>query len=81
MRSIAAALAGDRAAADAVELDLPETGVCSTDLPDSSDADCCSTPAAPQGFASGSLHGYSGELTSATAPTPSCCAAPDTASH
>ncbi|WP_335992090.1 flavoprotein [Glycomyces sp. MUSA5-2] len=30
VRSIAAALAGDREAADAVELDLPETGVCSS---------------------------------------------------
>ncbi|MEV5830923.1 TIGR03862 family flavoprotein [Spirillospora sp. NPDC052242] len=32
VRSIAAALAGDREAADDVRLDLPETGVCSTDL-------------------------------------------------
>ncbi|WP_141583035.1 FAD-dependent oxidoreductase [Actinomadura sp. WMMA1423] len=32
VRSVVAALAGDRAAADAVELDLPETGVCSTTL-------------------------------------------------
>ena len=31
VRSIAAALAGDRAAADAVHLELPETGVCSAD--------------------------------------------------
>lgn len=38
VRSIAAALAGDRAAADAVELSLPETGVCSTDLGGSCDA-------------------------------------------
>ena len=30
VRSIAAALAGDREAADKVELDLPETGVCSS---------------------------------------------------
>lgn len=30
VRSIAAALAGDRAAADAVHLELPETGVCSS---------------------------------------------------
>ncbi|MFE7368438.1 FAD-dependent oxidoreductase [Streptomyces anulatus] len=81
VRSIAAALAGDREAADAVELDLPETGVCSTDLPDSSDAGCCGPPAAPQGFASGSLHGYSGEQPTAAAPASSCCAAPDTASN
>ncbi|MGO1886281.1 MAG: NAD(P)-binding domain-containing protein [Citricoccus sp.] len=57
VRSIAAALAGDRAAADDVQLDLPETGVCSTDLGGSCDApapstaesaepsdSCCSTP-------------------------------------
>ncbi|MEO3786269.1 FAD-dependent oxidoreductase [Actinocorallia sp. B10E7] len=32
VRSIVAALAGDREAADAVQLDLPETGVCSSSL-------------------------------------------------
>lgn len=32
VRSVVAALAGDRTAADAVELNLPSTGVCSTDL-------------------------------------------------
>jgi hypothetical protein len=31
-RSVVAAIAGDSAAADRVELDLPETGVCSVDL-------------------------------------------------
>lgn len=34
VRSIAAALAGDRQAADNVHLSLPETGVCTTNLPD-----------------------------------------------
>ncbi len=59
VRSIAAALAGDREAADSVELDLPATGVCSTDLAldgeDAPGADgagpaaCCGTaPAGPQ---------------------------------
>ncbi|WP_460889685.1 FAD-dependent oxidoreductase [Promicromonospora xylanilytica] len=63
VRSIAAALAGDRAAADSVELNLPATGVCSSDLALSADADgrvsanelaaagsssCCSVPAEPQ---------------------------------
>lgn len=43
VRSIAAALVGDRAAADAVRLNLPETGVCTTDLSGS-----CETPAEPQ---------------------------------
>ncbi|MEL3891672.1 FAD-dependent oxidoreductase [Ferrovibrio sp. MS7] len=33
VRSIAAALAGDFTAADDVQLDLPETGVCSSNLP------------------------------------------------
>ena len=50
VRSIAAALAGDRKAADAVHLELPETGVCTTDLGGSCDAlapagdACCSSP-------------------------------------
>lgn len=39
VRSIAAALAGDMAAADDVQLDLPETGVCSSDLQE--DGGCC----------------------------------------
>ncbi|MGO2820162.1 MAG: NAD(P)-binding domain-containing protein [Brachybacterium tyrofermentans] len=55
VRSIAAALAGDREAADAVHLDLPETGVCTTDLggscdapaPASSDEGCCAPAPAP----------------------------------
>jgi hypothetical protein len=46
VRSIAADIAGDREAAERVELELPETGVCnrSTGL----DANnCCSGPALP----------------------------------
>ena len=46
VRSIAAALAGDFAAADEVQLDLPETGVCSTSFGKDEDAKaagaCCS---------------------------------------
>lgn len=42
-RSVAAAIAGDMAAADAVQLVLPETGICSTDVVD--DAGCCGGPA------------------------------------
>ncbi|WP_411731247.1 FAD-dependent oxidoreductase [Paeniglutamicibacter sp.] len=38
VRSIAASLAGDRSAADLLELQLPETGVCSTDLGGSCDS-------------------------------------------
>ncbi|GAA2152762.1 MULTISPECIES: FAD-dependent oxidoreductase [Glycomyces] len=53
VRSIAAALAGDREAADRVELDLPETGVCSssraldaTSIADAGEsAGCCGTTA------------------------------------
>ncbi|MFC4335449.1 NAD(P)-binding domain-containing protein [Salininema proteolyticum] len=37
VRSIAAALAGDRESADSVELELPETGVCSSGLLEGSD--------------------------------------------
>jgi hypothetical protein len=45
VRSIAAALAGDTAAADAVELELPETGACSTNVIDDAAGDsCCGIP-------------------------------------
>ena len=49
VRSIAAALAGDLEAADAVELVLPETGVCSTTLPLADDASggCCGGEVVP----------------------------------
>ncbi len=73
VRSIAAALAGDREAAETVELDLPATGVCSSDLALDADdaaagsAGCCGTaPVGPQtveiGFATGVAHGRSGDL-------------------
>ncbi|MCO5066943.1 MAG: flavoprotein [Rhizobiaceae bacterium] len=47
VRSIAAALAGDMAAADDVQLVLPETGVCVTTLPAEGDtaSGCCGGPA------------------------------------
>jgi hypothetical protein len=64
VRSIAAALAGDTEAADAVELELPETGVCSTSIQaDSSAANaCCGAPVPVSiGFATGLQHGRSGE--------------------
>jgi thioredoxin reductase len=41
-RSVAAALAGDLAAADDVHLVLPDTGICTTDF---EEADCCGGPA------------------------------------
>src|SRR6188768_1590465 len=42
VRSIVAALAGDLAAADDVQLDLPQTGVCSTQF-DEASSGCCGT--------------------------------------
>lgn len=71
VRSVAAAIAGDLDAADAVELVLPETGVCSANLgvaePDEHHRPL---PAGlvPQGFATGSA-GRPLEL----APTGACC--------
>lgn len=49
VRSVVAALAGDLAAADDVQLELPETGVCNTrfayDAPTAAAQDCCGGPA------------------------------------
>jgi len=51
-RSVVAAITGDIAAADSVQLDLPQTGVCSTnlagDVPVKSDSTCCAVPAKAQ---------------------------------
>ena len=59
VRSIAAALAGDQEAAARVELQLPETGACSTKA----------TPAdsepASVGFATGAAHGDAGQVLAA----------------
>jgi hypothetical protein len=46
VRSVVAALAGDLAAADDVQLELPETGVCSTQF-DEASSGCCKTGEAP----------------------------------
>lgn len=67
VRSIAASLAGDEAAAADVQLDLPATGVCSTDTTPEAESACCgSSDPAPQpvtlGFASGLSHGRSSDL-------------------
>lgn len=72
VRSVVAALAGDLAASADVQLDLPETGVCSTDLGGSCDApavvaekeagSCCSTPSLVTiGVPTGTLHGRSND--------------------
>jgi thioredoxin reductase len=64
VRSIAAALAGDMEAADSVQLHLPSTGVCSTDLGAREAAETSGV-----GFATGSEHGFSAEEPAAA----SCC--------
>lgn len=82
VRSVAAALAGDQAAADTVHLELPETGVCSTgggtgcDVPaapadraDSAENGCCAAPEPVLvGFPTGLAHGRSGEQKEDTNP-------------
>jgi len=67
---VAAALAGDLAAADSVQLHLPSTGVCSTDLGDRESAEAAEVAgvAGGLGFVTGSEHGRSGER-----PAASCC--------
>lgn len=65
VRSVAAALAGDREAADTVQLELPETGVCSTDAGTSCDVPA-TRPAAGTVETGGEAGGESG-----------CCAAPE----
>jgi hypothetical protein len=70
VRSIAAALAGDSAAAARVELALPATGVCSTDLGDREAAEAASCGTGGVGFATGSEHGHSAEE---SAPAGGCC--------
>jgi thioredoxin reductase len=46
VRSVVAALAGDLASADHVQLELPETGVCSVAVADQGGG-CCAVPAQP----------------------------------
>jgi hypothetical protein len=86
VRSVVAALAGDMAAADGVQLDLPETGVCNTRLVYQQDnaevpgGACCAAPPAgadaccaqpePRPVASGCATSCSKPAPAATA----CCA-------
>jgi hypothetical protein len=68
---VVAALAGDWTAARHVQLDLPETGVCSRNLPldtdriDSSNSGCCGTTAAAPPAGRGLATGIAGGLLSA----------------
>ncbi|MDI3331881.1 MAG: NAD(P)-binding domain-containing protein [Micrococcus sp.] len=68
VRSIAAALAGDRAAADDVQLVLPETGVCSTDLGGS-----CDLPTPGQGSDTGDTGQGCCAPAVAEEPAAACC--------
>ncbi|SNS86924.1 Pyridine nucleotide-disulphide oxidoreductase [Geodermatophilus pulveris] len=70
VRSIAAHLAGDAEAARRVELALPASGVCSTDLAGREAADLAAV-----GFATGSRHGRSAEE---APPAAACCGSPPT---
>lgn len=72
VRSVAAALAGDMAAADDVRLDLPETGVCITDFAGEAGAgECCSeAPAKPLPKPAVAAGGCSPQAT----PVAACCA-------
>lgn len=90
VRSIVAALAGDQVAADQVHLELPETGVCSTDLGGSCDtpvqatanqdqgepaSSCCSTPELVLiGIPTGLEHGRS--ATDSATKSASTCGSP-----
>jgi thioredoxin reductase len=76
VRSIAAALAGDQEAADDVQLVLPETGVCSTDLGGSCDTDAS---AAGQGGSSCCAPEPVVAPAAAEAAGSSCCSAPEPA--
>ncbi len=85
-RSVVAALAGDWAAARDVQLDLPETGVCSSNLTDSASSDeaaggCCgpapqavevSAPAG-RGLATGIAGGLLTVVDSKPATSSGCC--------
>jgi thioredoxin reductase len=74
-RSVVAAIAGDWEAARRVELVLPETGVCSTDLSDAA-IPCCGTVAAePVAVAIGSLTPRPTSLATdpPSSPQSSCC--------
>lgn len=66
-RSVVAALAGDFAAADDVQLVLPETGVCSTDFVDTPAKETCCGP--PKPSASNNCCGPSAPVSKSS----SCC--------
>ncbi len=74
-RSVVAAIAGDREAADAVHLELPQTGVCSSRVPgaEASDASrCCGPAPAVNAFDTSSCCGPARGVAAAPAAR-SCC--------
>ena len=71
VRSVAAAIAGDWAAAREVRLVLPETGVCSTDVLAERGVACCAVGSAPEGE-SASCCGTGPSASTGTAAN-SCC--------
>ncbi|MDG4758456.1 NAD(P)-binding domain-containing protein [Micromonospora sp. WMMD710] len=79
VRSVVAALAGDWAAARDVQLDLPETGVCTSTAADSATSDsCCASAAEPEPAGRGLATGVTGGLLSLvavdSASAGGCCA-------
>ncbi|WP_434994094.1 NAD(P)-binding protein [Arthrobacter sp. Ld5] len=79
VRSVAAAIAGDLDAASRLQLELPETGVCSTDLGGSCDTPAAMTSAATTTAAGASCGtGATGDAAAATdAGAAGCCSAPE----
>ncbi|MFF5056083.1 FAD-dependent oxidoreductase [Micromonospora sp. NPDC000663] len=65
VRSVVAALAGDWAAARDVQLDLPETGVCTSNAADAASGDGCGSTAEPEPAGRGLAAGLTGDLRSA----------------
>ncbi|MEU4401911.1 FAD-dependent oxidoreductase [Micromonospora orduensis] len=67
VRSVVAALAGDWAAARDVQLDLPETGVCTSDAAASTGDGCCGPAATTEPVGRGLATGLTGGLLSLVA--------------
>jgi thioredoxin reductase len=79
VRSVVAALVGDMTAADDVQLDLPETGVCNTRLAYEDTADepagsCCNVPAAAAASCCVPAPSTSGACACSKSAKASCCA-------
>jgi thioredoxin reductase len=71
VRSVVAALAGDREAADTVHLELPETGVCSTDAGTSCDVPSVAVEGSGVGVTTAA-----GDVPSSASADSGCCGTP-----